>query len=58
MVFSIIPWKFMTGNPNYLTHRAINDVPKAERLEVLNVYIAKVSEFYGVTRTRQLYEVR
>ena len=36
--------------------RAVRTVTLAQRLELYNVYIAKAAEFFGVTKTRDIYE--
>jgi pre-mRNA-splicing factor SYF1 len=36
--------------------RACKELDKEDRFEVFNLYIAKAAEFYGVTKTRQLFE--
>ena len=36
--------------------RAVSTVSLAKRLEVYNLYIAKAAEYFGVTKTRDIYE--
>jgi pre-mRNA-splicing factor SYF1 len=36
--------------------KATKELPEKERFEVFNVYIAKTIEYYGITKTRTIYE--
>ena len=36
--------------------KAINELDGASKVEMLNLYLAKTGEYYGVVRCRQLYE--
>ncbi len=37
--------------------RAIEAVEPAERFGLFNIYLKKAADIYGVTRTRQIYQV-
>ncbi len=37
--------------------RAVKAVAEQERLSVYEIYIARAAEFFGVTKTRDIYEV-
>lgn len=36
--------------------RAVKELDREDRFEIYNLYIAKSAEFFGVTKTRQLFE--
>lgn len=38
--------------------KCCNDVPKDERPEVYSVLIAKTAQFFGITKTRNIFGVR
>jgi pre-mRNA-splicing factor SYF1 len=46
----------LSRNAMAVYDRAVRTVTLAQRLELYNVYIAKAAEFFGVTKTRDIYE--
>lgn len=36
--------------------RACKELNEEDRLEIFNIYIAKTAEYYGITKTRAIYE--
>jgi len=47
----------LAGNAMGVYEKAVRMVQRSDRLQLYELYIARASEFYGITKVREIYEV-